>query len=534
MKTRSTPPPESAAVESAGPLGWFLPLTVTLSGALVMVIEVMGSRVIGPFFGVSLFVWTALITVTLVSLAMGYAFGGILADRRPTPDVLYMLLFVAGVLALLVPVLRGPVLKACLALGLRSGALTAAAILFGPALFLLGCVSPYVVRLATRELERLGRTVGLLYALSTLGSFLGTLLTGFVLIAYLGVRGVFVLVGGSLIALAVVYWIVFRNRWLAVLALLLPVLVGSREPLVSRLLPSGTRVTQIARQDGFYGLLQVVDYTYGANHTRELMIDGLVQGGIDVTSGLSVYEYSYLMSFLPWGIRPDGRSCLVVGLGAGVVPRWYQSRGVRTDVVDINPGVVRLAREYFGFESGGELFLDDARRFLARPGRRYDYIVLDVFSGDTTPSHLLSLEALTLVRGRLEPGGILAVNVIGSLRTGSFITASIVRTLEAAFPVVDVYPGFDLERGDGFGNLALIAQNGPRRDFDSRRVESFPVHRMAAELVGRALGGGFRLPAGTPAMILTDDYNPVDSRDLWVKERVRRNILEGVHADILL
>jgi len=173
-------------INSRGLLAYLL-FTAVLSGALVMVIQVLGSRVVGPFFGVSLFVWTSLITVTLLALAIGYAVGGLLADRFQRPEYLFGIILFAGLLVLLIPILKGPILKACLPLGLRTGAFASTLILFGPVLLLLGCVSPYLVKLATNGLKNLGRTVGGLYALSTIGSTVGTVLTGFVLIAYFSV-----------------------------------------------------------------------------------------------------------------------------------------------------------------------------------------------------------------------------------------------------------------------------------------------------------------------------------------------------------
>lgn len=171
----------------------YLIATAAVCGALVMGIKVLGSRVIGPFFGVSLFVWTSLITVTMVALAAGYAIGGHLSDRKSSPDWLYGIIMVSGILVMLIPALKEPLLQMSLPLDLRWGSLTSAFLLFGPALFLLGCVSPYVVKIAAREMHNIGRTVG---------SVIGTLLTGFVLIAYLGVNQIFLLTGSLLIATA--------------------------------------------------------------------------------------------------------------------------------------------------------------------------------------------------------------------------------------------------------------------------------------------------------------------------------------------
>lgn len=506
--------------------------TAGLCGAAVMVLEVVGSRVVGPLFGVSLFVWTALIGVTLVALAAGYAVGGQLADRRPSADTLQLVLLLAGAAILAIPPLRAPVLQACVPLGLRLGSLAAAAILFGPPLLLLGCVSPLVVKLAAHDLDRVGRTVGRLYAISTGGSFLGTLATGFYLIGRLGTGHVLQLVGGVLLAWAGLYFVAVRRRPVALLALALLALPAER-PLVDRVMANGTRVQELWRSESHYGRVQVLEYSYGAARTRELAIDGLVQGGIDVASGLPVYEFAYFLELLPRALLPEGRSCLVIGLGAGLVPRWYERQGVRTDVVDINPDVVQAARQHFGYQAAGDVRLGDARQVLAEPGPRYDYVVLDVFTGDTTPGHLLSLEALRLAAGRLAPGGVLALNLAGSLRRQTLMTASVVRTLEEVFETVEVVPNFDPSEGEGWGNLTVLAYPGPLRPFDPARVAAFPVHPLAREGVTRNLARRFRFPAGTPAHVLTDDFNPLDVGDLPLKERVRRGILEATDWDVL-
>src|SRR5210317_1396119 len=127
---------------------WFLMLTALTGGALIMVVEVLGSKVIGPFFGVSLFVWTSLIAVTMIALAAGYAVGGFLSDRREHADNLYGIIAVAGVAVLLIPILAPTVLKLCMPMGLRAGAFFSSCLLFGPSLFLMGCISPYVIKIA--------------------------------------------------------------------------------------------------------------------------------------------------------------------------------------------------------------------------------------------------------------------------------------------------------------------------------------------------------------------------------------------------
>jgi spermidine synthase len=512
---------------------WLL-LTAVVCGALVMVIEILGSRVIGPVFGVSLFVWTALITVALLALAIGYALGGFLADRWRNPDILYYTILAAGLFAAATPLLRAPVLMACLPLGLRTGALAASAILFGPALLLLGCVSPWVVRIAATEGAKLGRTVGLLYALSTLGSFVGTLLTGFVLIARFGVDRIFLAVGALLALLAAGHFLLVRRRPAALL-LILPLLLlplAAPKPLLVKPLPSGGRVVERVDRDTYYGRIQVLDFERPSGTSRFLSIDGQIQGGIDLADGASVVAYPYTLELIPRLMRPEGKSCLVIGLGAGVVPKWYESQGVRTDVIEINPLVVELARDYFGFSCSGEVFIGDARAEVQAGDRRYDYVILDVFNGDTTPSHLVSLEALAALKHRIAPGGLLAMNLVGSLERDTYMMASVIRTLRQLFPTVTIHPGFDPT--EPFGNITVIAHDGPVVPIDPAKARVHYVHLQVYRSVFDNIGRTFSFPDATAATVLTDDYNPIDVYDIWIKETFRRDIIKGTDPDFLI
>lgn len=525
--------PELSMQQHAG-LRWYLILTAALCGALVMVIEVLGSRMIGPFFGVSLFVWTSLITVTLVALALGYSAGGWLADRKSSPDYLYAIILASGLMTAMTPLFKVFVLKACLTLGLRLGSLASAFLLFGPALFLLGCVSPYLVRIAAREMNNIGRTVGNLYAISTAGSFVGTVATGFFLIAYLGVNKIFLLAGFLLIALSAGYFILFRRKWAIAALLAVPFMLVPASKLTSKTLADGTQVQLTSHHDSFYGDLRVVDYSGPQSGTRELLIDGLVQGGIDRASGLSVYEYPYLMQFLPYALNPGGKNCLVIGLGTGVIPSWYAAQGIRTEVVDIDPKIAELARQHFGLDRRVAIHVEDARYFLNRSTQRYDYVMLDVFNGDTTPGHVLSLEAMQLLKEHMTPDGVLAINLIGTVGEHGFVSASVVKTVQTVFGQVRTHSMFATDVPRASGNLVIIAHDGPARPLRTDPLSVFPVHPMAQAGVRQGMENTYRFPAGTPAIVLTDDYNPTDFYDLWLKEEIRRFILKTTDWDILL
>lgn len=507
-------------------------VTAGLTGGLVMVIEILGARVIGPFFGVSLFVWTALISVTLLSLAGGYAFGGWLADRRPSADWLYGLIAAAGAYVLLVPMFKVGAMEFGLGFGLRGGTFVAAMLLFGPSLFLLGCVSPYLLRLAAADLARLGRTAGVLYAVSTAGSFAGSALTGFYLLGYVGVSNGLRLAGGLLVALAIIHFLLAR-RWQGLVAglALLPAAVG-QPPLPSVTLDNGTRASVIAAHDGFYGAVKVVEYRGGSLATREMIIDGLVQGGMDAADGRPIYEYAYLLSRLPLAVRPEGRSALVVGLGMGAAPSWLARAGIDTEVVEIDPLVRDMARRHFGFREDIPVHIEDARTFLARDGRHYDYILLDVFNGDTTPGYLLSLEALRAVKQRLAADGVLALNLIGGVDGDEAMLPAIVRTLQEVFAGVSLHPAFVPAADQPLaGNFVLLASDGPLAFARPPALDD--VHPLAASV--RRLATQPPIPVNTAgAVVLTDEFNPLDLLDTAYKESVRRHIIETTPHEILL
>ena len=517
---------------------WLAALTALLCGWAVMVLEIMGSRVIGPFFGASLFVWTSLIAVTMIALAAGYWLGGKLADRSPTPDTLYLLIAAAGGLTCLTPLYKSAVIKACVPLGLRLGSFSSALILFGPPLFLMGCVSPYLVRLSARNLDKLGSYVGGLYSLSTVGSIIGTVGTGFVLIAYLGVTKIFLVVGGVLLLLSALYWLLLnKNGKLGGMALLILLAAVAVSPIggVERThrMDSGTLATLLEEAEGFYGNVKVVDYTYGVERVRELTIDGMIQGGVDLRNGLSIYEYLYMMEYLPMAIRPGGKRCLVLGLGAGTVPMWYERHGVTTDVVDIDENVVRMARKYFGFRLNGNIFVEDARYFLESTERRYDYVILDVYNGDSTPFQMLSVESFTAVKRCLAPGGVIGVNLHGAIDGRSMLTNSVVATMGKVFGAVDIFPVYDTKKGD-HGNLALMGHERLERDDIGVVFDSSELHPVVRQTMPVFLGARTQLPGSAKSFIISDEFNPADFLDIEIREETRKNIIETTPWGILL
>lgn len=511
----------------------FLMLTAVLCGGFVMVVEVMGSRIIGPFFGVGLFVWTSLIAVALLSLALGYWIAGYWADKREHPDNLYGIILVSGLLVMLIPFIKTAVIELCIPLGLRWGAFASTFLLFGPPLFVLGCVSPYLIKIATKEFHLIGRTVGRFYALSTLGSMVGTTATGFFLISYFRVDTVFMLTAAVLIGMSVTYFVLFRKRYIMLLLMLLPVIFWPTYKPIDVVLSDGTRVQEVANLSSYYGLTKVVDYTYEDKHVRDLLIDGFTQGGFDMVNRVSLYEYSYLLEFIPYGLNPNGSQALVIGLGAGVVPMRYEARGVSVDAVDIDPVIVDVAKEFFDLKVSGEIYVDDARYFLTTNQKRYDYVIMDVFNGDLTPTLLLSYEAFGLIKKSLTDEGVFAINLVADIQNETAGIHSILKTLRPLFEHVDYYP-IHKKNKNNITNVVVVAYNGVARELNNGVFAGSRIYPPIRERVINSILSPKKIAAPQrPPIVLTDDFNPLDTWDSGTREGLRALVLASDDLGLL-
>ncbi len=526
-----------SAGDSRSSLQSYLVFTVFITGGVIMVVELLGSRVIGPSFGVSLFVWTSLITVTLISLSLGYWLGGRLADIKNTPGTLYAIILGAGLYLVLIPYIKGFVLAWAIGLGIRTGALVSSIILFGPPLYLLGMVTPFIVKLKLTGDVGVGATVGRLYAISTAGSVIGTIITGFILIPALGVDKIIFISSLALIILTAIYWIISRTRSIAFASIVfLPVILMSTErddmkPIVRE---DGTKVTMVSNQESVYGQVKVVDYTYEGIHLRELLLDNIIQGGVDLNKGLSLFKYQYYLERLAHAYNKDAKKALVIGLGPGIVPaRLSKYYGMTTDVVEIDPVVLETAKNYFNYDPGlGKVYLEDGRYYLRRTPTTYDVMVLDAFSGDIAPSHLMSMEAFELMEGKLSEDGVLLINFLGSFEeTSAFVLYSLNRTLKNTFAHVDVYTyeGHN-KKNTNPANFIFVAYNKERSL--ERSIVKAPVHPPVSKDVDGLLDRKMNFTQET--MLLTDDYNPIDYYDVLFREKFRLDTIRSTDRAIII
>jgi spermidine synthase len=500
-----------------------LMVVVSLSGAAVLVLEILGTRVLGPFYGVSLFLWSALIAVTLAALAAGYALGGRWADRDPAPGRLALVLALAGVWVMVVPWLRGPVVHAATGLGLRAAVLASAALLFFPPLMLLGMVSPFAIRLATRQVDEVGRVSGSLFAVSTLASVVAAVLTGFVLIPELGVNRLLQLTAVALFAAAAIARLGIGSR--GMLALIAATGAGA---LVVRSASAPLTPGVLAKRESPYSELRVVEH----RGFRYLLIDGGAHT-IFTSETLEPHQsYVYVAELAADLSRPHGR-LLLVGLGGGGTAEVFARRGWKVDAVEIDPEVPRLASQYFRFQPyHANVVIAEGRQFLQRSTDHWDVVFLDAFGSASIPFHLVTREAFAAAKARLVPGGILVMNV-ETVGWQDPLAHALVATLHTQFHNVIALP--TAEPPDQLGNVILMASD--------RQLDATAEQVGDAEMSLEDEDEHFRVVSRIHAWnnqyipehgrVLTDDWNPVDVRAEEIN-RVAREALRRLLPDSLV
>lgn len=494
---------------------------VSLTGAAVMILELLGTRIIGPFYGVSLYVWSSLIAVTLIALATGYFVGGHLADRVPRLRLSHIITF-AAFTTMIIPFMNGPVLRATDPLGLRAGAFLSALLLFMLPLTALAMVGPYVIKRTTLDLSGVGTTSGTVYAVSTVGSVVGTLVLGFYMLPEFGTRAIIsvlsLLLGGS--ALVVAWYDQSlgqpSRRFLVLPALAVAIGVGTATGSTSAT-TTAEGFTVHSEAESLYGWVRVVD---DDRHGYRLMLsDASVLSAVDLAQNRSLLGYQEVLGLLP-RLNPAATRALLIGLGGGHVARDLNAQGIVTDTIEIDPAVADAARRWFHFESTGLFLVGDARHEIKRLNARYDLIIHDCFTGGAEPTHLLTKEMLVELGGLLTEQGILALNYVGFTRgEGADAVEAVHRTLVDRFPHVRT---FVTDKGD-FTDFIFLASRHPVSiavSSNDRRLRWLLDHEH-------------RFPEGS-GFIITDDYNPMESRQIRKAETYRTHFLQRIAFDLLL
>ncbi len=500
------------------PRGRALALLVFAGGISSIAVEVAASRLIGPFFGSSTFIWANLIGLTLLYLTIGYFLGGRLADRRPEPRVLFTITTIAGLAVAATPYLAGPILRLSLDafddvnVGVFIGSLFGTILLFAVPITFLGMISPFAVRLRTADISAAGNTAGSLYALSTVGSILGSLLPAFVLIPLFGTRDSFLVLAMAILIPSVI-GLLATTDWprVAFAGVALAAVVAL--PFIDNdglIRPADYRnSTVIYETESQYNYIQVLQR---GTETLLILNEGhAIHSIYDPTEPLTRGPWDYFMIapyFVPETAPEDVNSLLMIGLAAGTVPQQFTEAYGPIDIegVEIDPEIVEVGREYFDMnEPNLNVIVADGRYYLEETDNSYSVIGIDAYRQPYIPFHLTTVEFFEAVEDHLDESGAVVVNA-GRTDDDFRLVEVIAATMDEVFD--DVYL-IDVE---DFNNTMVIGVNGESSvDAFYRNVEV----NMPAGSILRAVGDS-SIQFGTPrrwdgdAMVFTDDRAPVE------------------------
>jgi len=490
-----------AAVEGRA-LSLKLNALVFCAGAGALATEIAAARLLAPYYGSSTIVWANVIGLVLASLSLGYWLGGRLADRRPEPRLLGRIVLAGAVLIAVIPFAAGPFLDVTVkgldqvSTGAAIGSFFAVLALFAPPVTLLGMVGPFAVRLSIDDVREAGSVAGRLYALSTVGSLLGTFVSALITIPTIGTQRTLLL---AAVVVALPGAALIGRRWLVVAAAIAALLA----------VPTGAVRAEtglIFEQESHYQFIHVTEL----DGVRRLYLnEGLAVHSIwRRDSVLTGGEWDTYLAVPPLLGRPL-RRVAILGNAGGTTARalgvFYPQ--ARVDGVELDPAVTAVGRRYFGLEDNPRLrvITADARPFLRRTRSRYDLIVVDAYRPPYVPFYLATREFFRLARSRLAPGGAIVLNTATTPHDDR-LAKGVSGTLAAEFPLVLTWQALR------FNQFVIGLDRAEPRELLVRRLESAPAQlRPLARLLARDMR--IAAPAADP---WTDDRAPVE----WITDRM--------------
>ncbi|MFH1187440.1 MAG: fused MFS/spermidine synthase [bacterium] len=493
-----------------------LEISVFICGAIVMIFELVGSRILGPYFGTSIFVWTSLIGIILGSLSLGYFIGGKISDSAPRADALSLIIFLSAIFIIFTTFSKDCLLVFLLKniLDTRASSTVASLILFSPASILLGMVSPYAAKLKLNNLSASGSTIGNLYAISTLGSITGTFLSGFYLIPHFGTNKLLIILFTTLTTVS------FLLSAKKILKIKLPIFLAL---FVSWIIFNQTNsgFNKIGNNfidiDTAYNRIWIYDRLDPATNklVKIMGINNENHSSMFLESDELVNEYANFYH-LAKHFNPNFKTALMIG-GAGYsYPRDFLVKHPKAtiDVVEIDPMITELAKKYFRLKENPRLAIyhEDGRVYLNKTKKKYDVIFGDAFNSRySLPYQLTTKEAVQKKFNILNKDGVVILNIISAIngKKGEFLRAEYA-TYKSVFPQVFLFQVLDplylfqekdaRAEGSEAQNIILIALKSKEK----------PKFNSANPVLNSYLQRLWKKEIDTDIPILTDDFAPVD------------------------
>lgn len=498
----------------------YLPATVFITGACVLIVEVVATRILSPYFGNTIFTVSSVLSVVLAALSVGYWVGGRLADKRPDAKIFFGIILLGGIGVLLVhwlQVLLLPTLGN--SLSLTTGPLLASTLLFFFPSFVLGMLSPFAIKLQDmlQKKQGIGSIAGEMFFFSTVGSIVGSLLAGYGLIPHFGVGAIILGTGVVLVALGLVPLVLLgmdKKQAIKIGAVVLGLVVLQGF--------TGPSVDALYSRNGIYEKIIIREGMYEGHPTRFLFQDRSASGAMYIGSNEHVYDYSKYYA-LHEVFTPKLDRALVIGGGAYTVPKslLQENSNVHVDVAEIEPSLVELSEKYFDVPKNEPRLhhhIADGRRLLHDAPHRYDMIFSDVYySLYSIPMHFTTKEFFQSAYNKLANDGIFVANIIGSIedRPPSLVLSEI-KTLQTVFPQVYAF-ATQSPNDTGVQNIILVGHKSKQQVTFDAQLLAASSHEVIRTLPQHKVDVANLNLADYP--VLTDDFAPVEN---WTAELLRR------------
>ena len=481
-----------------------LEITVFLSGALTMILELIAARILSPYVGSSNLIWTTIIGIMLTSMSIGYWFGGKMADKNKENDIkiLSNYLLISAIATSIIPILEVVFIDVLsqMSNNLIFVAIICATVTFGIPSFLLATVSPIAVKIKNNSMDHIGATSGKISSLSTIGSIFGTFFAGFILIPNLGVRNI-ILGCSILLWILSIYLFNKKDKKYYILMIVELVIIIGLNLLGGYLFQ--VKNPEITRDiDSEYSRIWVTNVNAGENTYKTLQVDTGLESYINQTTGEMGATYLYYYDLFEY-YNKEAKDALMIGGAAYTYPMHYLKKyeNKTIDVVEIDKTMTEIAEEEFGLDKNNPnlgLITQDGRSYLNYNEKKYDTVFIDAFKGLNAPFELTTYEAMQKVYNSLNENGTVITNIISSIEgdESDFIKYEY-STYKAVFDEVKVFKVNPNRLDDEEQNLILVGIKG------NGNINA-DIEEKYSELLSNEIKD-----FNSDKSIVTDDYAPI-------------------------
>lgn len=520
-------------------------ILIFLTGAVVLALEVLSSRIMTPYFGVSLYIWAGILSITLTFLAVGYCLGGYATRRfdRSAHAMIFLALPVASASAIIVACALYPLCFPALAqFDLIIGSFIASAVLLAFPLIALSAMNPLLIALRGSETRPGDGGAGQVFFVSTVGSVAGVVATAFVIIPNLtNFRALLWLAMALCIIVALAslkaYALPLRHKIrlaaaAAIVAAVSGIFVFGQARYLDLLTKSDDPDIQLAilgEYTSVFGNVKAVDFSSKSDRfppIKLLLQDGAIQNRTS-RDNQSLSMYTYVLERLTRAFAPDAETALVLGLGAGIVPLDLVRRGLEVSIVDINRDVVTAAQEHFNFDHAKfSFYLEDARIFVRNCEASFDVVIVDLFLGDGAPDYLMTKEFFGDLRHCIRPCGIVVLNAFFDFENEE-PNKRLLATIDAAFGRVFAFQATDI-------NFFVVGTTSPPQQDVTFSLKVVPAALLnsvrksleAGKVINREMLRGYEP--------FTDRHNVYASLIANARMKHRKDIVANLQPRILL